>query len=520
MAREYTQTQDMGIIFKRHSGTGSYWDILHDYTYADDHRKVDLACGRSFKWLAGEEKVPDVVKKNNFEGLTSIVRLLDTCYPYNCKTPDVPKNILFLSKSLYNNKPLEKINTMYKNNFQDAGDIIARAAISLCRVDYPRQIAFYADSEDVKEKFSERVAAMTAIGRFQASAMEAINNLVPGRAHPEIPFLEDDGLEDKEPARSCYQKAKEIFEKECREAYEVSDYISYEFCKACNSFASGKGPYKAAMALSTAKTENLSLYQQNILFLESLENARDILRIKKFPEPNFYNSWNYDSHCNSMENFFKSNNAIIAAKCAKEGVNLLQDGVSDRVLKDIEDSHELKLVNVTIGEMPQRPSTWIRFMNKLGFYKDTMNKYRQDLATFTANNAAHPTLDPIIDAGVKVGTAALALSEELVDKKDCKESLVRYHVYKEGNQYIHHQLDHLDALPEEEELAAYFREFSEDGAKAPKTQAETEDVNPVSLDDLIQGQPEKTLLKQTTVRDDAKETEGPKKQHPEPGMRL
>ncbi len=511
MAQENTQMQN-ATNTGRHSGTGSYWDVLSDFKNDRIRKEMESTCDDSFGWLAKEEKVPDVAKGNHFEGLKNVVRLIDTCYPYNDRNFNDPTGSPFLSSRLYGDNTLEQINKMYKNDFKNADEVIMRAAIGLCFVDYTRQIELFALSEDPKEKIMEQLVAMTAIGQFLSSATKTINDLVPGRAHPEIPFLEDEGLEDKEPARSCYKNAREKFYKECNQIAGHPYTAVSTFCGTCRSFDSKRSQFSASLALPGAKAEGLSLYQENLLFLEALEDTRLLIGQERRPEESFLNLGNYNDYMESVSNLCKCNDAIIAAKCAKAGISLLKGGISERTLKDINDAYDLKVVDPGPGEKPKRPNAWVRTLNKLGFYKDTMAKYRQDLAEYTARNEVNPTLDPIIDAGVMVGTAAAALRDELYDRIDSPDPYVGYVEEIVNGEEIVRRTTHLNALPGDDKLDFYLTEPSKDSQKA----ASAEEVNPVSLEDLIQSQPEKAAARQTPARDNAKEMDAPQKQHQGP----
>ncbi len=298
------------------------------------------------------------------------------------------------------------------------GTILGDAAYAMAMNDYRLELDTYTSgvAADPDEYRMRTLAAMAEMGRLNESAAEAINSFVTGRSNTRVSFLADDGLRDDPPAADVYKAARARFAERVEADERDLNQCKAQFADFCDMqnqaslFGSAKNmpqpmdytairdAYFAApeetapaakgnairanssrmRAMRSALQEAVQRNWQTLDIWESAEFIRGSQEAipKKLP-----------SGADDLEkidsNIQLDLRGIIAVEAVRDGRDFVKDGFSKTDEADLkavrENNQEAAVRQLDSEKIPKvkRPNAWVRFWSKYGYYKDTMQKWKE-----------------------------------------------------------------------------------------------------------------------------------------------
>ncbi len=390
-------------------------------TYVDNARyragSLGDTFGETFRRLAdyrlsGHKHLTQAVAAEDYTGLAGIMLYAEKGESLVDATAKASMGSTF--------NPLDKgkVSEKHAAFIQDDGSLskyLAAAAIAFARTNIASDINDVAGfgSDDNLSANPQTVAAMGLLAGFYGNTAKALNDAVPGRKHPDVPFmLDEDYKEDVDPAATIYREAREIFHKTCID----KGYLPYDMGKRIETLGDTAN-LNALFAPAVELTQNHALkdtYEQNLLFVHAAQNMA-------FIKANGFDSLNQFKTLSASENIqdkananlAKANRQVMALKAMKEGVNLLQEGFSASGLRDLETAVSNKgITDISIGTKPKEPNRWVKFWNRMGFYKNTMQTYTEQLDAYNKANQISPS--NAVDQALITARDAARVGEEYV----------------------------------------------------------------------------------------------------------
>ncbi len=301
---------------------------------------------------------------------------------------------------------MESEKHFYPGNLTMQGDVLCRTAIALALLNPATEIQNLATAEDVDERRLEQIAAMATLRNFIGTAAKTINSVVGGRAHPEKSFLDDDGLEDTGMARACYAHARNIFTKYCAQLNLDPAQVKsrFDYLTEPKSLTI----YDAAYKITRSGFEKETLLEQNRTFLDCYRTYCDVMGSRYvIPEDMPY------ATVEKLHRISYANQDLVAGNATRENINFVLDDMPESYNDDLYRMISMGIVKERdIAKEPpvepKKPNAWVRLWNKVGFYKDTMAAYKNDLEAYHETLRQNEELDQFMkDATARLESATL-----------------------------------------------------------------------------------------------------------------